>query len=677
MSQDSRTAPKGSILTSKSFRRGENVASKAKYGRMKERYHKHLQILKTAKESAEQDAETAMTTVEGRIDALKETHEQENSATNDKNRQEQNTLICRRRMVEGSLADARLQVSVNGQQHSSAIEDKNGIIRELKAMVRQLGSTVTKSQALTAFAKRDLQTQLHKQRRENDSQMETLRSRLNESNDEVKTLRGWKAKAEGEQRYNQRLSNRLEEERTTLREDKKHVVDRLKLDISGLERTITTNDTTIAGLERNIVSLESGQEVKDLKSQYSKAQKRIRQSTKEKEGFQGQIKSCEIELSGLKSTAEVKDREIQQNKEEWAGEKRTLEQALQQAKLVSDQDTQQKIGKIQGLEQTIVDANSRFERRVEEEVGRQLKAAVEAKEVQVRDEAEREYGRRKLENDQEREKAVKDAAEEASKSIQAKWDSERRTYTEKMNEATETENNLRNEIRALISQSDESANAAQSMSIIKADLEPPNDPKGLESSARELDEALDLFEEIEECGILRICGERLLLRELNKARRTLSSVKREVQQPKPDQNDLLFIISEATIDEGRFQQCDSRKRPVLIRQARAANETLQSLLKILSTNLEVQKDAVLEILRSPTKNETEALLYENGGQDRSVGSVPALVRQGEGDFKINGASEMQNTAMPEAPETGMPRRSLTDILATLQRSKQKLRGVYE
>lgn len=713
------------LLVNNEALRTENAASKAKYERMKERYNHNLKTLNTTKESAEQDAETAMATVEGRIDALKETHKRENSATEHKNRQEQNTLICRRRMVEDSLADARRQVAVGEQQHNSAMKNRDGTIRELNATVRQLRSTVATSQELTAFAKRDLKTQLSDQRRENDRQIENLRNQLHESKDEAKTLRGWKAKAEGEHRNAQQLSNRLEEVTTTLREDKEYVVDRLKLDIGGLERTIATNDATIAELGRSIMTWESGQEVKDLKSQYLEAQKRIRQSTNEKQGLQRRLKSLEMDISSLKRTVEDKDREIRENREEWAGEKGTLEQALQQANSVSNRDTQQKTGKleeekqellrqlgtahgneqrihtqvkelegekarsaeqlqnmtnekdrkIQGLEQTIVDASLRFDRRVEEEVGRQLQVAIEAKEVQVRDEAEREYGRRKLENDPEREKAVRDATEEANKTIQAKWDSERMTYLEKMNEATETENNLRNDIRVLKSQSDGSANAAQSMSIHKADLEPPNNAKELISLARELDEALDLFEEIEERGILKMCGERILLRELNEAKKALSSVKREVQQPKPDQNDLLYIMSEATIDEGRFQQCDPRKRPVLIRQARAANETLQSLQKVLRTNPEVQKDAVLEILRSPTKIKAKALPDKNQAQDGSVDSAVALARQGEGDFKMGEASEMQNTAMPEAPETGMPRRSLADILATLQSSKQKPSGV--
>lgn len=72
------------LLVNNEALRTENAASKAKYERMKERYNHNLKTLNTTKESAEQDAETAMATVEGRIDALKETHKRENSATEHK-----------------------------------------------------------------------------------------------------------------------------------------------------------------------------------------------------------------------------------------------------------------------------------------------------------------------------------------------------------------------------------------------------------------------------------------------------------------------------------------------------------------------------------------------------------------------------------------------------------------
>ena len=56
-------------------------------------------------------------------------------------------------------------------------------------------------------------------------------------------------------------------------------------------------------------------------------------------------KSCEIELSDSKRTVEIKDCEIRQNREKWVGEKGTLEQALQQAKLISDQNPRQRFEK--------------------------------------------------------------------------------------------------------------------------------------------------------------------------------------------------------------------------------------------------------------------------------------------------------------------------------------------
>lgn len=50
----------------------------------------------------------------------------------------------------------------------------------------------------------------------------------------------------------------------------------------------------------------------------------------------------------------------------------------------------------------------------------------------------------------------------------------------------------------------------------------------------------------------------------------------------------------------------------------------------------------------------------------SIGPIglPAKTRSGGADLNMGEASEMQDTPMPEASETGMPCRSVADLLAT-------------
>ena len=705
------------VLENSGLRKSSEKAKKDYEGRIEELSRR----VKTAQEAAQDAIETAAeatTGVESRIKELNTAHTTEMSAAAFQSFQERNTIICSRRMVEDSLRDARHQATVCKQQHKAAMKEQNSTIDGLKAMVRQVRSTVTTSEELVAFVKRSTEKQLDDQRKEKDQEVSTLKGQLRESNEKVKALGGWKGKAEAEQRHSQRLSDRLIDETTTLREDREHIVGNLKRDIQGLERTIRMKGAKITKLGRKIVSLESGQEVKDLKSQFGEAQKQWQQSTNEMQGLRTQLQTLEREKAGLKRTIDDKDREVQQRTEAWTTEKGALEQDHQQAKIVLNRDNEGKVRKleeekqgllrqlraaqsneqgvraqvqnlegekiqtaeqqqntinekdqkIRDLEHMTVNNNSRFEPQVQEEVGRRLKVAVDAKEVEVRETANREYEKKKVDHEREKDKAVRDAVENANNNNQSQLDGERRACLEKMDEAAKTENNLRTEIGLLKSQLEGDTNAAGSMSTAKVDPEPGDDTKESASLARELDEDLSLFEEIEERGILRICGERLLLRELNEAKKAMSLVKREVQQPEPDKGDLLYAISEASIDEGRFHQCDPRKRPVLIRQARAANERLESLRDILSTNLEVQKDAVLEILQSPARNETSASSDQSGAQDRSVDCSTAHARQGEGDFNLGGASEMQGTNTSEASETRKLGRELADFCATFLKS---------
>ena len=654
--------------------------AKEKYEERKEKWRRRIRTAEEVAEEARLTAEEATTGVESRIKELRQAHANELSTAAFQNFQERNSIICSKRMVQDSLAEARNKVIAWEQQHEATVKENQRTVNDLKALVRQLRSEVTTSELLTASAERRLQERREEQCKEKDSEINTLRKQLRESQDQVKSLDQCKATLERMKQQNQRLSGDLEEQTATLRTDKEHVIGRLKLDIGGLERTIKANEATIRRLQKKITGLQSGQEIKDLKDE---AQRHLHQCATEIRGLKQKISSLELETAALRRTIEDNDKKVQQDSGKWAAEKRTIEQALKQTKSASDRSMRRKVRKFKGekqglsrtlraarsneqsvrtqvqalqreqaqtteqyrnamnergqkiqtLEQTIVDAKSQFERQVGLEVQRQLEVAVSAKEESVR----------KPEDEEEKTKAV----EEAKKTIQAQLDSERRTHLESKNEATKTEKDLRAEIGALKSQIDGHTNAAEAMSIAKADPNPGDDTKELAILAREVDEAYRLFAEIEEHGIQKICGERHLLIELNKAKKVLASVKHEAQQAEPDMNDLLDAISEAIINKDRFPQCDSRKRPVLLGQARAANERLQSLQRLFRTTFEVQKDAVFEILQSLTRHEANS-------------------RRKEEESNTGEASETRNMTVSGASETtGKPPRTLAAILATL------------
>lgn len=670
----------------------ENLDLRESSETAKEDYERYIAELtsqtRNALEAAEKEraiAEEVTAGVESRIQELKTAHTEKMSAAAFQSFQERNTLICSRRMVQDSLRDTRHQLTVCEQQHDAEIKEKNSIISGLRATVVQLKSTMTASKELAESAERGLERQLDDQRVEKDIKINALKDQVHKSQEEIKTLGTWKDKANAEERNIKRLWDRFHEDTATLREDKEHTVGGLKLEIKGLERTLGMNDATITQLRREITSLESGREVKDLKSQLGEAQKRLQRCAKNSEKWAAEKCILEQDLQQAKS---VLNRNIQERFRKLEEEKENLlrdlttarsdgqgaltqVQGLEREKVrVEEQHLvaiNKKDQKIRDLEQKAAEANSRFKHEVEMEVGCRLKVAVDSKETDIREEANREYEKKRLEHEGEKQKAVKDAVEEA-KSIQAQLDSERKTGLEKMNEATETENRLRTEMGVLSSQLEGYKNAAGSMSTTEVTAESTGNTKERYSLAREVDEACSLFEEIEEQGLSMICGENVLLKELNKAKKAMFSVKSEIQKPEYDRSGLLCAMVEATIGESGFHQCDPRKRPVLLRQARAANGRLQSLQKLLRSNTEVELNTVLDILQSPAKDVTTALPVEIGAQDGSTDCATAHTRQGEGDLDMGEASEMQNTTTPEVLQTAKPARTLAEILATLQSS---------
>lgn len=586
--------------------------------------------IRYAQDKAEGDrmaAEEAIAGVESRINQLKRAHEKEVSAAAFQSFQEKNSIICSRRMVQDDLAKARSQVIAWEQQYKATVKEKNIKIEGLNAAVRQLKLEVEVSGQLAESNECRLRKRLEEHSKEKDREICILKDQQRKLTKEVDTMSQRRVSAEHKYKMQ---SDLLREQKETHLEERRYIKETLSHDVERLERAVGTNEVTIQHLQARIIGLESGQAVEDLKTE---TQSHIHQYRNEIRILTKQVKCLELDKAGSERTSEDIDRDIQQTKEKWFAEVETLKQALNQTRAAS----------IRYLRRT-----NKASKEKKRKSSRKLRAArsdVQKARAQT-DRLEREQAQ----TAEQYQNAARDAVEVARRSLQAQFDDERRTHLENMkNETTKTERGLQTEIGALKSQIDRYTKAAAVASTTSAEPSPARDTNESASLARELDDVHKILEELEEQGLPRVCGERFLLIELNKARKALVLVKHEVQQAEFDKNDLLCAISEASINEHRFQQCDSRKRPILLAQARAANEKLQSLQKILRTDLDVQKDAVLEILQSPAKNETNN-------------------RQEFGDLNMADASQMQDNGVPGASDMIQPPRALADILDTLQKS---------
>lgn len=610
-----------------------------KYEELEAEWKGRIRYAQERAEGERLSADEARAGVESRISQLKKAHAEEISAAAFKSFQERNSIICSRRMVQDDLTIARSQVAAWEQRYEATVKNNNLVVKDLNGSVRRLELEVETTKELAESTERDLRKRLEEQGKEKDRKIGLLKDQQRKLTREVETLSGRLVSAEHSY---QRLSDFVKEQKETDREERQYMKNSLNHDIKRLERVVEANEVTIQNLEGRIAGLESGQELEDLKAE---ARSHLHHCSNQIHNLTQQNQFLEQEIAGLKRTSENRDREIHQNKGQWIAEKTALEQALKQTKAASLRYQRRTVKKIRAARsdaksaRTEIDRFRREQTQTAEQYQNVVRDAVEVEKKSLQAQATEQY-----------ENAVRNAVEVAKKSMQEQFDGERRTYLENTkNETTKTEEGLRTEIGALKSQIDRFTQATEVAGSASAEQSPAGNTDESASLARELDEAHRLLEEIEEQGLPRICGERLLLVELNKARRVLALVKREVQEPQLDKHDLLCALSEAGINEKRFQQCDSSKRPVLLAQARAANEKLQALQKLLRTDLEVPKDAILEILQSPAKNET------NG-------------RQEVGDSNMADTSQMQNTTRPGASEITQPPRTPADVLATPQKS---------
>ena len=167
----------------------------------------------------------------------------------------------------------------------------------------------------------------------------------------------------------------------------------------------------------------------------------------------------------------------------------------------------------------------------------------------------------------------------------------------------------------------------------------------LASLSRESDETHELFQEIGKIGLPRDTSAWTILRELNQAKDALYDVKCELRNSDSvvNKNNLLYSVGRLHINEHYIQKLNPITREVLVRQADAANRRLEYVQKVLGTNNDVPKDAMLDFLLGPLESETP----------REKFSAPPQMSNGSGNASSPGASvstqefnELKNAATP-------------------------------
>lgn len=295
--------------------------------------------LNAQKEFAENAERTAKEEVEDRMKTQKKAYEKKMADTAFQHLQEQNSLECQKKMVNDSLTTVQNQLATAKRQHQSVVRNKDRTIEELEASIEGMESAVAAAQEREANNKGVLEKQLKDHRTKNDGEISTLKSHLREAKLEVQALNKSLEKAEAavdsEKLQSQRLSDRLDETTMTLRENNKHVVDGLKLDISGLQRTITDNETTIESLGGEILRLESGEEVQSLRSQLLASQRKWRKSAKDAKEMKEQLQKGQRETEELQQAVQAQEKKSLEDAEAASKKDADVNKQLEEATVVA------------------------------------------------------------------------------------------------------------------------------------------------------------------------------------------------------------------------------------------------------------------------------------------------------------------------------------------------------
>ena len=606
----------------------------------KKQYKREIRDLEAEKQYAENAEKAALAGVEGRISKERERHEKERSDAVDKHLQEINSEICQRQMVFDELATTQTRLNTAESGHKDTIKDHHRTIRRLEAEIRRMEPAVAAAVERETATKDRLEKELKDQRKEKKAEISIIQKQTREAKEEARSLRGSLISMESTAKMRQleirQLSTRLDEEKASLREDRDHIVDGLKLDKEGLERTIRNGEAEISSLKAKVANFEAGGEVRSLQSHLRVQKKKLRKAAEDAEELRRNSEAQESRRSeeAKRASEEKKDlknrlakvvrskgsqnrkvQELKGQKKKLCHEIKAAESAEEKMRTEMQRDQDEKvqiatrhqdtvrekdeeiIQKVQLQDQWRLSATAEHEKIIkekDEEIRRLQEEIKRAKNGEVAKNQEIEGEQAKTAN----QKAAKDAANAANMALQKELDGERQASRDARDKATETETKMRTEISALKagvnkveerqSDSNQTSKEAQEKALLLV----------------QANEAINLLLEIGKTGIVQGSPEHSTLCELNEAKLALHKVHRELWKPisaasKPR---LCSLIHGINISEERIKQFSTNTRE-LVEQANKANARGRRLQYSLDTNTEVQKDEMLDILHSGFLNE--------------------------------------------------------------------------
>ena len=696
------------LFTENSRLNRENSGFKEQLKDQEEQYKREIELLEAEKQYAENAETTALADVEDRISEEKLKHERERFAAEDRHRQAMNSEKCQRNEVSKELAWTQTRLSAAEKSYEAALKKKDKAISGLEGDLRQVEPAIAAAVERETSTKERLEKQMKEQLKEKDREIGSVEDQLREAKKTVQSssqsISSWRVSAQMNEVKIKQLSDRLDEETAALRENRDYVVGNLKQDKEGLERSIRDGEAVINSLKGRITDFESGDEVRSLQSRLREMKKKLRKSDKEAQNLTEEVqrkidaqeskrleeeKRASDEKDDLKKqlaeairvSEEGQNRTVQELKELKEKLTRETEDAQsREEKMRADlQLAQDEKGQIATQHQTTVrekdeeiirlreavhldgqrrQSATEYERIVkekDEEILRLQEAVKIAKDGEVAKNREIEEEQAKVAD----EKAAKDAADSAKTTLQHQLDDERQASRNAQVKATETETNMRNELIALKS---EVSKAEERQSHDLASNQTSKEAQDVALLRIQTNDANNLLLDIGKTGIVQGSPEHSTLCELNDAKFALHMLNCELRKPNfaASKPRLVSLIGDLNVNEERIQQF-SLDTPQLVEQARKTNARLRRLQKILDTNADVQKDAMLEALHTEIPNE------------RVIRKPRALKRPGKpgsGMLPLNTSTGGQaGNALGQSQQTqGLPAHLHDSRLTTVQQS---------
>ena len=641
---------------------------------LEDQIEEKIQDRKDALTKADKAEQVAKAGVQKRIEEVKTALEQTKKVAEDKLRQKLDSVILLKSRIESELAETRSEVNVLKQQQKTMAEKNTAALNEYKECLKKRNLAVTASEKSTELAERNLEALRNDTLKKDSEENATLQKQLRASKDLAKSLETWKTKAENHEQIYQRLREEVKNTADDIRENKDHEINDLKLDIRGLRRDMATDEVTISRQNSEIAKLKSGKELLKLKSELEQAKK--------------QLKDAELETQKLRrnlTTGETKSKQDAENallemKSQHQEDKRiAVDHAIQQAETAAagkaaekQQEYEQRITSavqdaMNNAAEKAAKKKQEYEMAMRAEVDgatrkavaeMKSKAAAENAAAEVEKQAARETemdiapdpeleaelmkevedALRKQQQQDEIDKAVKDAVERAlenanqqhqqekanavqiavqmtieaaeqehqKKVAKAVQDAVQKPKQDAMVNSEEEKNDLipaKKAAEAAQQAQEAPEQVIQAKSSNVADHQTSSNPIDLTLAATEADEASKLLDEVAKNGVAVDTIEYTVLHRLTNMRGALRNIKATLQLPnaptEPSHYQEMLHISrlEESVLEHLYNETNHK---LLVRQGRLANERLRTVSEILKTS-GVQKDAILQALIGPKR----------------------------------------------------------------------------